>query len=58
VARFELRVMIERVLARMPDYRILRDQAERYVESGDVDGWIAMPAVFTPGERTTAAAGR
>jgi cytochrome P450 len=58
VARFELRVMIERVLARMPDYRILRDQAEHYVESGDVDGWIAMPAVFTPGERTTAAAER
>jgi cytochrome P450 len=58
VARFELRVMIERVLARMPDYRILREEASHYVESGDVDGWIAMPAVFTPGERAAEAGER
>ena len=58
VARFELRVMIERVLARMPDYQIVHDQAERYVASGDVDGWVTMPAVFTPGERLTVTAER
>ena len=49
VARFMLTAMIEQVLTRMPDYRILTEEAERYAESGEVDGWISMPLLFTPG---------
>jgi cytochrome P450 len=56
VARFMLAVMIEQVLARMPDYQILVEEAERYAESGEVDGWIRVPAVFTPATRLAPAA--
>lgn len=53
VARLELAVMIERILLRLPDHRILREEARRYAASGNVDGYITMPAVFTPPRRTT-----
>jgi cytochrome P450 len=55
VARFMLIEMIEQVLTRMPDYRVVREKAERYAESGEVDGWVSLPLSFTPGGRLTAA---
>ncbi|MWA07000.1 cytochrome P450 [Actinomadura sp. LD22] len=47
VARLELEVMIERIVRRFPDHRIVREEARRYAASGNVDGYISMPAVFT-----------
>ncbi|WP_433598301.1 cytochrome P450 [Nocardia sp. CA-135953] len=48
VARLELEVMIERIVVRLPDHRIVREESRRYAASGNVDGYISMPAVFTP----------
>jgi len=42
--------MVSRVLARMPDYRIEHEAAERYPSIGIINGWITVPAPFTPGE--------
>ena len=58
VARFMLVVMIEQVPARMPDYRVVSEEAERYAESGEVDGWVSVPMLFTPGPRLTPAGGK
>lgn len=51
IARSELTTMVSRVLARMPDYRIDHDKARKYTSIGVINGWINVPATFTPGER-------
>lgn len=51
IARAELVAMVARVLQRMPDYRVDHDAARRYPSIGIVNGWIDMPATFTPGRR-------
>lgn len=51
IARIELVTMVSRVLARMPDYRIDHASARRYPSIGIINGWIDVPATFTPGER-------
>ncbi len=38
----------------MPDYRLMRDQAEHYESIGTVNGYVKMPATFTPGKRRSA----
>lgn len=43
--------MVRRVLARMPDYKVNHDGARRYPSIGVINGWINVPATFTPGER-------
>jgi cytochrome P450 len=48
-ARTEFVVMLEQILARMPDYVIDRDRTEAYPSHGIVRGYIQMPATFTPG---------
>jgi cytochrome P450 len=57
VARFMLVAMIGQVLTRMPDYRVLDEETERYAESGEVDGWASLPMQFTPGPRLGPAGG-
>jgi cytochrome P450 len=57
VARFMLIGMIEQVLTRMPDYRVVTEETQRYAESGEVDGYSSVPLVFTPGARITKAEG-
>lgn len=54
IARIELVTMVERVLARMPDYQISHDVAQRYTSIGIINGWITAPATFTPGKRLSA----
>lgn len=49
LARMELAVLIEVVLARMPDYRIIDEKVSHY--RGTVRGIDRLPAVFTPGKR-------
>jgi cytochrome P450 len=50
-ARTMVRLMLETVLQRIPDYRIDEDQMVRYGPSSAVDGWISVPVTFTPGPR-------
>ena len=52
LARTEFMIMLDQILARMPDYEIDRDASERYVSLGIVNGWIRMPGRFTPGPRS------
>jgi cytochrome P450 len=49
-ARNEMITMLREVLTRLPDFR-LGEGATRYPSIGIVNGWIEMPATFTPGAR-------
>jgi cytochrome P450 len=49
IGRLQLRIVIAKVLKRLPDYELLPG-AERYSTFGTMQGWIRMPAKFTPGE--------
>ena len=51
-ARMQMRVAVEQVLRRMPDFEVGAD-IKRYETIGTVNGWISMPATFTPGPRST-----
>jgi cytochrome P450 len=48
IARLEFGIMLSELLRRLPDFRIDRDHAEPYPSIGVVNGWIRMPAHFTP----------
>jgi cytochrome P450 family 142 subfamily A polypeptide 1 len=48
LARLELKVMFERVLARMPDVALRDDAALPYRASNFIVGPEAMPVTFTP----------
>jgi len=52
LARHQFAIMLEQVLRRMPDYVIDRERTERYPSIGIVNGYIMMPARFTPGRRS------
>ena len=49
LARLEIDVVLTKVLARLPDYRIHRDRAHRYPAQGGTAGWSVLPVTFTPG---------
>ncbi len=49
LARAELEVMIGRVLARIPDYRVDDGRARRYDTAGIQNGWLTVPATFGAG---------
>ena len=44
--------MIEEVLRLIPDYEIDKQQTERYHTIGINNGYVRMPARFTPGRKT------
>jgi hypothetical protein len=46
--------MLEEVLTRMPDYRVIEEEAVPYPSVAVVNGWIRMPATFTPGPKVGA----
>jgi cytochrome P450 len=52
-ARAELALMLGQVLERIPDYRIIESEAVKYPTIGVVNGWVSMPATFTPSHRVT-----
>jgi cytochrome P450 len=52
VARTVIQIMLEQVLRRMPDVSVDEARARRYGPTSAVDGWISLPATFTPGART------
>lgn len=55
LARMAFEVMLEEVLTRMPDYRVIEEECVSYPSVAVVNGWIRMPAVFTPGPKVGAA---
>jgi cytochrome P450 len=53
LARLEMRVSLEELLRRVPDYELDLDHLER-VHNGNVRGYSCMPMTFTPGRREAA----
>jgi cytochrome P450 len=51
LAPMELAVLLGEVLHRMPDYVIDRERVRQYPTIPLVNGYLAMPATFTPGPR-------
>jgi cytochrome P450 len=49
-ARTEFKVMLEEVLRRLPDFTVGAG-AQRYSTIAIVNGWVNLPATFTPGKR-------
>ncbi len=47
IARMELRVVLEEVLARIPDYRVLRDRVVHTHSAGTIFERLSLPATFT-----------
>lgn len=52
LARMMFEVMLREVLTRMPDYVVDEAASEPYGSISSVNGWINVPARFTPGPRT------
>ncbi|NAS25953.1 cytochrome P450 [Herbidospora sp. NEAU-GS84] len=48
LARVEFCVILEEVLARIPDYQVDESAAKRYPSIAAANGYITMPATFTP----------
>jgi cytochrome P450 len=51
-ARAEVAAMLEEVFRRIPDYEIDKQQTERYHTIGINNGYVRMPARFTPAKKT------
>ncbi len=51
LARMMFQEMITGVLSRMPEYRIIEEGLRRYNSIGNINGWIHVPAEFTPGRK-------
>ncbi|MBB6125350.1 cytochrome P450 [Sphingobium subterraneum] len=51
MARVMFEEMLTQILERMPDYKVDVSAAERYPSVGTINGWINMPATFTPGKK-------
>jgi cytochrome P450 len=49
IARLEIDVMLDEVLRRMPDFVVQESEGTRYTTIGVVNGWVTLPATFTPG---------
>ncbi len=48
-ARAQIEVTLTEVLTRMPDFQIDEAESSQYPNIGIVNGWVQMPATFTPG---------
>jgi cytochrome P450 len=53
-ARMKFETMVTEVLARIPDYQVVEDEILPYTTRGAVNGWIHIPATFTPGTKVGA----
>jgi cytochrome P450 len=58
LARMMWQVMIGEVLDRLPDYTLVEEGLRPYPSIGGVNGWINIPARFTPGRKVGATIGR
>lgn len=48
-ARLEIDIILSEILRRMPDFIVDRSASHPYESVGIVNGWVDMPATFTPG---------
>jgi cytochrome P450 len=51
LARLVFRTVLRQVLTRMPDYRVDRERARSFPFKPANNGWVTIPASFTPGAR-------
>jgi cytochrome P450 len=51
LARTQVELILSEVLTRMPDFSIDEQRSRQYPNLGIVNGWVTMPATFTPGRR-------
>jgi cytochrome P450 len=51
LARAELQTMLSRVLTRIPDFTVVHERVQRYHTAGVQNGYITVPATFTPAAR-------
>ena len=54
LARMMYETMVTEVLARIPDYAIVEADIQPYETVARVNGWVRIPATFTPGARVGA----
>ena len=54
VARLMWDVMVKEVLNRVPDYEVIEAEAVQYPLVSSINGWIKIPATFTPGKKVGA----
>ena len=54
LARMMFQVMITEVLTRLPDYALIEEGLVPYPTISGVNGWIHIPARFTPGRKVGA----
>lgn len=53
LGRLQANVMLREIIRRMPDYRVAPGGAVRYPSTGTINGWVSIPAAFTPGARAS-----
>ena len=53
LARIEFTEILEAIFTRMPDFEIELDDVVEYPSWSTIGGWARMPAVFTPGSRSS-----
>jgi cytochrome P450 len=53
LARLEVKVMLQQILRRLPDYTVDESKLELHHDVGIAYGYEAVPIRFTPGERLT-----
>ncbi len=51
LARLQFREMLTQILRRMPDYEIDETDIASYTDRGFAQGWVKLPARFTPGPK-------
>ncbi|GAA1851340.1 cytochrome P450 [Pseudonocardia ailaonensis] len=51
LARLIFQETMRQILRRMPDYSIDESRLVHYADRGFADGWLSLPAVYTPGPR-------
>jgi cytochrome P450 len=54
LARLQFETLITEVLNRIPDYKIIEEEIAPYPSIGITNGWIHIPATFTPGRKVGA----
>lgn len=54
LARDMIDAMLTEVLTRMPDYRVREDGIRHYPNIAVINGWIHLPATFSPGSKVGA----
>ncbi|PRC48184.1 cytochrome P450, partial [Mycobacterium sp. ITM-2017-0098] len=53
LARLEFQVGLERVLTRIPDFALARDEVARFHGNSVTRGFRSVPVTFTPSPRST-----